>query len=168
MDMQREYVVPGRPAYAAGNPEVAMACRRVLDFAREEGWRVVHSQLHPQSRTPDPRTLFAAPIEGLRPLISEPVFFRRGLSAFANPAFGAELAEARGDEVFLIGFSLGDTCLATALAAIDAGLSLTLLEDAVGAGEGVDVGEVARKILSPFVRIASSRALERRDLEALS
>ena len=94
---------------------------------------MVHSQYRAEAVAPWPRELFGAPIEGLRPLVSEPVYFRRGLSAFANPGFTAELRGARGADVYLIGFSLADTCLATALAGVDEGLSLTLVEDAVGA-----------------------------------
>jgi nicotinamidase-related amidase len=168
LDLQRDYVIPGRPRYAAANAEVAAACVRVLSLARDEGWRVVHSQFRAEPTSLRPRELFDAPIEGLRPRISEPVFFRCGLSAFANPAFAAELRCARKEEeVFLIGFSLADTCLATALAGVDAGLSLTLLEDAVGAGDAVDAADVARTILKPFVRILSSRRLEVCGLEAV-
>lgn len=162
MDLQREHVVPGCPRYSAANHEVAATCGRVLAAARADGWRIVHSQISPRLRQGEPRTMFDAPIEGLRPLISEPVFFRRGLSAFANPAFAAELRAARGDEVFLIGFSLTDTCLATALAAVDEGLSLTLLDDAVGAGGATESAEAARKILEPFVTMIPSRRLEQR------
>jgi hypothetical protein len=79
--------------------------------------------------------MFAAPIEELRPLISEPVYFRRGLSAFANPGFADELSAAEGEEVFLVGFSLPDSCLATALAGHDHGVAFTLIEDAVGTGD---------------------------------
>jgi nicotinamidase-related amidase len=165
LDLQRDYVIPGRPRYAAGNAHVAVACARVLGLARDDGWRIVHSQFRAEPTEMRPRELFGAPIEGLRPLISEPVFFRSGLSAFANPDFAAELRRARGDEVFLIGFSLADTCLATALAGVDAGLSLTLLEDAVGASDAVDAADVARAILKPFVRIQSSRRLEIHGLE---
>jgi nicotinamidase-related amidase len=166
LDLQRDYVIPGRPRYAPANAEVAEACARVLGRGRDEGWRVVHSQhrADPASRGGG---LFDAPIEGLRPLLTERVFFRSGLSAFADPGFAAELKAARDDEVVLIGFSLCDTCLATALAGVDAGLSLTLLEDAIGAGEGVEVAEVARTILKPFVRLLSSRRLERNDVEAV-
>jgi nicotinamidase-related amidase len=166
LDLQRDYVVPGRPRYAPANAAVAAACARVLELARDDGWRVVHSQLRADNAALWPRELFGAPIEGLRPLISEPVFFHHGLSAFTNPSFAAELRGARGDEVFLIGFSLADTCLATALAGVDEGLSLTLLEDAVGAGQSAQAAKVARSILQPFVRISSSRRLEPRGLEA--
>lgn len=166
LDLQRDHVVPGRPHYAAANADVAATCARVLQIARGDGWRVVHSQF--RADHPGLQARFGAPIEGLRPLITEPVFFRRGLSAFANPAFASDLGAARGAEVYLIGFSLADTCLATALAGVDAGLSLTLLEDAVGAGETPTAAEVARAVLKPFVRFASSRRLAARELEALS
>ena len=165
LDLQRDYVIPGRPRYAAANAHVAVACATVLELARDEGWRIVHSQFRAEATDLRRRELFGAPIEGLRPLISEPVFFRGGRSAFANPAFAAELARARGDEVFLIGFSLADTCLATALAGVDAGLTLTLLEDAVGASDDVEAADVARTILKPFVRIQSSCRLKTRGLE---
>lgn len=168
LDLQRDYVVPGRPRYAAENAEIASTCARVLGFARDEGWRVVHSQLREDDATPWPRDLFRAPIEGLRPLISEPVFFRKGLSAFGNPAFGAELRLARGSDVFLIGFSLADSCLATALAGVDAGISLVLVEDAVGPGSTPEAAAAARTVLRPFIRLAPSRGLMVRSLEAVS
>ena len=168
LDLQRDYVVPGRPRYAAENADVAAICARVLGSARDEGWRIVHSQLREDDTAPWPRDLFHAPIEGLRPLISEPVFFRQGLSAFTNPAFAAELGLARGKEVFLIGFSLADTCLATALAGVDAGLSLVLVEDAIGAGSTREAAEAARTVLRPFVRLAPSRRLLAASLEVVS
>jgi nicotinamidase-related amidase len=103
----------------------------------------------------------------LRPLVTEPVYFRRGLSAFANSGFAAELRGARGADVYLIGFSLTDTCLATALGGVDEGLSFTLVEDAVGASEELAAAEVARTILKPFVQLASSRRLMARRLEVV-
>ena len=168
LDLQRDYVVPGRPRYAAENAEVAATCARVLGFARDEGWRIVHSQLREHDAAPWPRDLFHAPIEGLRPLISEAVFFRQGLSAFGNPGFAAELSLARGKDVFLIGFSLADTCLATALAGVDAGLALVLVEDAIGAGATPEAAEAARTVLRPFVRLTPSRRLMVRSLEVVS
>jgi nicotinamidase-related amidase len=167
LDLQRDYVVPGRPRYSAANTEVAATCARVLDLARDEGWRIVHSQFRSEAARPWPRELFAAPIEGLRPLISEPVYFRPGLSAFTNAGFAAALRCARGADVFLIGFSLVDTCLATVLAGVDEGVSLTLVEDAIGASEDLAATDVARAILKPFVQFASSRRLMSRRLEVI-
>jgi nicotinamidase-related amidase len=163
LDLQREYVVPGRPRYEAGNATVAQTCRDVLNVARAGRWRVVHSQVRDDSAST--HLMFGAPIEGLRPLVTEPVFFRRGLSAFANPAFASKMREARGAEVFLIGFSLADTCLATALAALDEGLSPTLVEDAVGAGAAHERSEAARAVLTPLLKVVPSSRLAARELE---
>src|SRR5579862_8081257 len=99
LDLQRDCVIPGRPRFAEGNADVAAACARVLSVARKGGWRVVHSQQRIDEPQLWPGERFRAPIEGLRPLITEPVFFRQGLSAFSNPGFADELSAARGREV---------------------------------------------------------------------
>ncbi|HEY1752758.1 MAG TPA: cysteine hydrolase [Caulobacteraceae bacterium] len=166
LDLQRDHVIPGRPSYVAGNADVVDTCVRVLSLARDENWRIVHSQVRVETDISWPRELFRAPIEGLRPLITEPVFFRKALSAFATPGFADELRGARGAEVYLIGFSLADTCLATAIGAVDAGLSLTLVEDAVGAGEAPDEAAATRTVLTRFAKLRSSRRLAARELEA--
>ena len=57
--------------------------------------------------------------------------------------------------------------LATALAAVDEGLELTLLDDAVGAGPEEGVMEAARSLLRPFVRIRSSSTLLVQELEEM-
>ncbi len=167
LDLQREYVVPGRPCYAPASADVVKGCVRVLSHARAAGWRVVHSQLRRDGDAGFGGGLFGAPIEGLRPLISEPVFLRHSLSAFSNPNFAAELRDARGEDVYLIGFSLVDTCMATALAAIDHDLSVILVEDAVGVGASAPpaAAEIARAILRPFARIVSSLAIAAPALE---
>jgi len=168
LDLQRDHVVPGRPRYAAENAQVAAACARVLGYARDAGWRIVHSQLRHDDSGAWPRELFSAPIEGLRPLISEPVFFRHGLSAFADPGFASEMRAARGEQVYLVGFSLADTCLATVMAGIDEGLSLTLLEDAIGAGATPALATATRMVLERFARLASSRRIAEQGLEVMS
>ncbi len=158
LDLQRDYVVPGRPFYAPASADVARACIGVLEHARANGWRIIHSQRRRGFETAFGGGLFGAPIEGLRPLISEPIFLRRCLSAFSEPEFAAELHGAQGGEVYLIGFSLADTCLATTLAAVDHGLSLILVEDALGgvSADGAPASQMARSILSPFARFVSS------------
>jgi nicotinamidase-related amidase len=159
LDLQRDYVATGRPRYAPANAAVAEACIGVLKRARAGGWRIVHSQRQRALEAAFGAALFNAPIEGLRPLISEPVFIRRCLSAFSEPEFAAELHEAKADTVYLIGFSLADTCLATTLAAVDHGLTLTLIEDALGgvAADGEPAARFARSILSPFARFIASQ-----------
>ena len=161
LDLQREYVVPGRPLYAEGAGRVAETCAAVLRHARAHHWRIVHARRRQAEGLFDRAGYFGAPIEGLRPLISEPVFARSGLSAFCNADFAAEMCDARGEEVFLIGFSLNKTCLATVFAAADMGLNVTILTDATGAAgagepEARQLREAAERMLSPLARLATS------------
>ena len=160
VDLQREFVVPGRPSYTAAAGRVARACIRMLEHARAQGWRVVHTQACPGPHFRG-EGLFCAPIEGLRPRISEPVFLRAGLSGFSNPDFGAVMRDAQGEEVHVIGFTLNHSCLATALGAVDIGLNVTLVEDAVGVAPGHErcgpaARDIAEAVLRPFARLASS------------
>ncbi|MFI4976764.1 MAG: isochorismatase family protein [Caulobacterales bacterium] len=160
LDLQREYVVPGRPLYDEAASAVTDACARVMRRARREGWRIVHTQLRRSVGLFAAEGRFGAPIAGLRPLISEPVYLRQGLSAFSNADFAQEMREARGEKVFLIGFSMSDTALATALACVDLGLDLVLVEDALGSGPNHRAAaEIARDILEPYVEFTSTREL---------
>ncbi|HWA64004.1 MAG TPA: isochorismatase family protein [Caulobacteraceae bacterium] len=162
VDLQREYVVPGRPLFAAGAGEIAETCVRVLAHARAADWRVVHVRRRLSDGLFDVSGHFGAPIEGLRPLIREPVFAHSTLSAFGNRDFDFEMREALGEEVFLMGFSLSGSLLATALGAIDAGLSPTVIADAAGAAPapGIDhetARDAAMTLLGSLVRMADSR-----------
>lgn len=175
MDLQREYVVPGRPLYADGAERVAETCAAVLKHARGQGWRVLHVQRRQADGLFERRGYFSAPIEGLRPLISEPVFARGGLSAFCNPDFAAEMRDAESEDVFLMGFSLNKTCLATLFAAADLGLSVTVLADATGVAgssgsEARLIRDAAERLLMPVTRFAASDEVVegRRALEAWS
>jgi nicotinamidase-related amidase len=164
LDLQREYVVPGRPLYADGAGRVAEACVRLLGHARRRGWRVVHVQRRLADGLFDRSGYFAAPIEGLQPLISEPVFAREQLSAFGSAEFCAEMRDARGQDVYLAGFALAGSCLATAYGAVDAGLHLTVVSDAAGAApaRGLDhrlAREASLLVLGSLARIATSGEL---------
>jgi len=99
-------------------------CRRLLAHARHEGWSVAH--IH--SRKPHPRD--AAPLDGLQPLLSEPVLYRSGPSAFSNRAF-CELVEGGKVELVLIGYSMTSALIGTAMIAFEEGLSVILVEDAI-------------------------------------
>jgi len=100
-------------------------CRRVLAHARREGWRVVH--IH--SKNPDAGA--ARPIDGLEPLLNEPVLYRSGLSAFSNRAFQEMIEGRRSVELVIIGYSMTASLVGTALIAYEEALSVTMVEDAI-------------------------------------
>jgi nicotinamidase-related amidase len=166
LDLQREFVVPGRPLFQPGAAAVVETCSQLVRRARRDRWRILHAHRSRAEGLFGKTGLFAAPIEGLRPLISEPIFVRAELSAFANLDFRAALRQARGD-IYLIGFSLADSCLATAFDAVDEGLRIHLVADALGAERGAAAVTDIMAVLGPMARLVSSRELCARAPEAV-
>ena len=128
-------------------------CRRMLNYGRLAGWNIIHVLSRTALSQP------ARSLEGLEPSPSEQVLYRTGVSAFSNRAFRQTVGVSPDTELILIGLSLSPSCLATALAAHDHRLGVTLVEDTVCAGpedtlglEAIDT--VSRSIVAPFVRIA--------------
>lgn len=99
----------------------------MLRRARADGWAVCHSQ-HADRGGPAGRE----PISGLRPHAREPVFVRRGLSAFSDSYFHQILARNAGRPLLLVGFSAPFSVLATLFDAQTRGADLTLVPEAVG------------------------------------
>lgn len=112
---------------------VVSEARRLLVRARNSGWDVLHSRMRVSK---DQALDDAAPIEMLKPLTSEPVFSRRALSAYSEPAFAQALDHLAGP-VFLAGFSASFSVLATVFDARARGHALTIIPEAVG---GMPVG----------------------------
>jgi len=120
LDLQRGSIADGQ-----GPDGCLVNCRRMLEHAREEGWRIIH--VH--SKKADPAD--AKPIDGLHPLLTEPVVYRDGLSPFSNRIFRNLLASLGSVELVVIGYSKTSSFVATALIAFDQELSVTLVEDSV-------------------------------------
>jgi hypothetical protein len=154
-----------RPAQAqASERHAALArrrvdnCRRMLAYGRSAGWNVIHVLSRSALSQP------ARSLEGLEPSPSEQVLYRTGVSAFSNRAFRQTVGTSPDTELVLIGLSLSPSCLATALAAHDHRLGVTLVEDTVCAGPedalGLEAIEtVSRSIVAPFVRIVRTEDL---------
>jgi nicotinamidase-related amidase len=126
--------------------------RRILQFARDKSWGVAHVMHH------SVRTRRSRAIEGLEPLQSEPVHYRTGVSAFSNRRFRESLEEAQGAELVILSLFLSRACLATALAARDRGLTVTLVGDVIDgsadAAAGLDaIQTLSQSLAAPFVNV---------------
>ncbi|WP_309643269.1 isochorismatase family protein [Phenylobacterium sp.] len=164
LDLQR-----GRLAGLIGAENVESAlvtCRHVLDQARRRRWPVLH--VHRR----EPTLEGGRPIAGLEPLPSEPIYLRNGPSAFSHRAF-SQAVEAYGGPLVLIGFSLCDSVLATAFAAVDRDLAVEVVSDGVPIGGRDDhllrlAMAAPLASLSPMARIIDSRELFVEDAAALA
>jgi nicotinamidase-related amidase len=128
-------------------------CRRMLAHARHEGWRVVH--VH--SKNPDRDN--ARPIDGLEPLLSEPVLYRSGLSAFSNRTFREMVEGGRAVELVIIGYSMTSALVGTALIAYEEALPVVMVEDAICSAvldsatrDAIEL--LGRRVATPFATMA--------------
>lgn len=94
----------------------------ILARARSEHWLIAH--VYRLDRRP-------VPIASVRPTPEEPVFQCSGPSALTSRGLRDLLATQVISELILIGRSLVPSCVATAIAAADMGLAVTLVADAV-------------------------------------
>jgi nicotinamidase-related amidase len=166
LDLQREFVVAGRPLHAPGVEERVATCRAVLEDARTAGWPVIHAHRRAYSGLFSDGGDFARPVQGLEPLASEALFFRSQLSAFASPGLREMAPPTPGTTVFLVALSLDNACMATVLQGVDIGLRIRVVEDVIGAsalgpyGPGVVAG-VAKRLVAPFAQFDSAQAIRR-------
>jgi nicotinamidase-related amidase len=162
LNLNREYVTPGRPLHAAGAAAAAMRARACLSHARDLGWSVAHVQSRHSRLSRSAR--FARPIDGLEPLPSEALFITAGRSALAHPELRARLVSRRPSAIFLVGFALAHEGLASLFDAADLGLPLRIVEDAVaspaiGDRSAWEIDRAALAIAGSLSCIASSADL---------
>lgn len=137
LDLQQEFVTPGRPWADPDGHEVALICARIIEAARKAGWALVHSQLHQGAPMIAGHGL-TQPIPGCEPRPGEVLLRRAGVSAYAHPDLDGILEGGGADSAFVIGFSAPMSMTATLFDAADRLHPLSLIEEAIGAA---DVGE---------------------------
>lgn len=137
MDLQQEFVAPGRPFADPEGDAIAAVCARLLTEARNAGWSVIHAQLH-QGGPVIAGYGLTQPIAGCEPRPGEVLLRRAGVSAFAHPDMEGLLESCTGADAYMIGFSAPMSLTSTLFDAQNRRLPLTLVEGAIG---GADVGE---------------------------
>lgn len=137
LDLQMEFVAPGRPFADPDADAVAALCKTLIEEAREAGWSVVHAQLHQGGPLIAGHGLTQS-IKGCEPRPGEVLLRRAGVSAFAHPDLDGVLEASMGGGAYVIGFSAPLSLTSTLLDAEDRGHRLSLVEEAIG---GADVSE---------------------------
>lgn len=137
LDLQVEFVAPGRPFADPDGDAIADLCAELITEARDAGWSVVHAQLH-QGGPLIAGYGLTQPIKGCEPRTGEVLLRRAGVSAFAHPDLDGILQAALDSGGFVIGFSAPLSLTSTLYDAEDRGHRLTLVEEAIG---GADMSE---------------------------
>jgi len=115
VDLQVEYVSPGR-ALAVEETDPWMGnCRRILAFAREQRLPIAHFRQLRRDAYLNAATSFASWIDEFKPLPSEMVFERSLPSCYSADPF-ADMAENIDDPlIVIVGLTSSGACLATAV-----------------------------------------------------
>lgn len=159
LNLNREYVTPGRPLFTQSGISAAACARLLLNNARRRGWVVAHVQ-NRRGRFSNAES-FQSPIEGLEPLPSEPLFLIRHRSALAHLDLRSRVSAERPPVVYLMGFTLAHEGLATLFDAADLGLSLRIVSDAVasppiGDRTATEIDRAALAIAASLSAVANS------------
>lgn len=160
LNLNREYVTPGRPLFADGGEEAAACARRVVHHARSSGWTVAHVQTRGARLANADQ--FQRPIEALEPLPSEPLFLVRWRSAFAHTGLRDRVSAERPSRIYLIGFALAHEGLATLLHGLDTGLPVRVIGDAcasppIGDRSAAEIDRATLAVAGSLSALADSR-----------
>lgn len=146
IDIQKEYTMVGRPYYLNNIESSLDNCRKILDFAREHLWDIIHIQHSNGEDAPkfNPKQSYFDFVDGFEPKIGEAHYVKTDFSCYSSDAFTMHMAEhfskTLPDEVYIIGYNSVMCCLSTLEEARRMQHKMTLISDAslakdIGAGE---------------------------------
>lgn len=130
VDVQKEYLAEGRPFYLETIGESLANLRRLLDYARKNGWKIVHLRHQQNSECFTYGSPYAEYIEGFEPAPGEMDLEKSNFSCFSNREFQALVDKYRHDEIVLAGYGATMCCLSTMIDAHHRGYDLTFVTDA--------------------------------------
>jgi nicotinamidase-related amidase len=164
VDVQNEYVTPGRPFNIQSIAPSLARCADVLAQARSEGWPVAHVQ-HLQSGS-----IFAhgsqeaALVEGFEPRSGEELITKGDFSCYSAEAYRRFVATNRGRELVIVGYGATMCVLSTIIDGYHRGDKYVLVTDATAAKAAGGLSEEALHlhvvtILGTFARQTSTAEL---------
>ncbi len=163
IDLQREFLLEGRPMRIAGIRAAIDNCQKLLIAARENRLAIAHIRLSPKAVAFNECAGGSDWIEGFTPYGSEMVFERLSPSAYSNPNFLRMMEENGGTAAILAGLCGSTSCLATLIDAERYKHNVAFVFDASTSNaksfdkESV-IHDAAVQIASQFVEVISTSA----------
>ncbi len=120
IDIQKEYVTPGRPFYLSGFEPSLENSRQLLAFARKNNWEIIHIQ-HSNGETAErfnSKTEYFDFVDDFKPINSEKHFVKMDFSCYSSPEFNTYMSELftskeAAPNIYLIGYNTVMCCLST-------------------------------------------------------
>lgn len=166
VDIQREYVTPGRPFHIASIGPSLENARRVLETARRSGWPIYHVRHLQDGAIFNRDNEHSRFVQGFEPLADEREIHKGNFSCYSAPEFAEAMARhaARGDELVLVGYGSTMCCLSTIIEGYHRGQKMTFVQDASCAKASTRFGEEglhahATDIIATYARVVRTDQL---------
>jgi nicotinamidase-related amidase len=130
IDLQAEYVSDGRAFVLPDVSSHLANCKRLLDFARQRRFPIIHFRRFTDGAFFNRETKFSRWIEGFEPKPNELFFEREKASCYGASSFENYLKSQRNPALMIAGFTAEFSCMATIIDAYHRDQSVFLLGDA--------------------------------------
>ncbi|MCW5319886.1 cysteine hydrolase [Verminephrobacter aporrectodeae subsp. tuberculatae] len=158
IDIQREYTTAGREFHIQSIGASLNNAYRMLQFARQAGWPIMHVQHLQDGSVFNPASDASGFVDGFTPEPGEAHATKGNYSCFSSPAFSQFVQEHAAHEFVVIGYGTSMCCLSTIVDGYHRGYRFALVEDAcaaraVRAHSEAAMHQYATLILERFARI---------------
>ncbi|MCK1392320.1 isochorismatase family protein [Bradyrhizobium sp. 1] len=165
-DLQAEYLTPGRRHVILDGDAATLRCLELLALWRTNLWPVMHLKRIAQAAWFNPASKLTDWIAEARPNPGEMTFEHPLPSAYSSARFVDYMSNIRNVRSVLIGFSLDETILATAVDGFHRSHRYQIVADAVacrqpGTGDAAAYKTSVVNVISNFATIQSSAELIR-------
>jgi nicotinamidase-related amidase len=165
-DLQVEYLTPGRGHVVRDGAATTERCLELLTLWRSKLWPVMHLKRIAQAAWFNPSSRLTDWVAETRPRPGEMTFEHPLPSAYSSSRFGGHMSSIRAMRCVLVGFSLDETILATALEGFHRSHRYHVIVDAVACRQP-DTDDAAAyrhavvNVIANFATIQSSAELIR-------
>ncbi|MFB6460078.1 cysteine hydrolase family protein [Bradyrhizobium tunisiense] len=165
-DLQVEYLTPGRRHVIFDGDAATSRCLELLTLWRGNLWPVMHLKRIAQAAWFNPASRLTDWIEETRPRPGEMTFEHPLPSAYSSSRFVDHMSNIRAMRCILIGFSLDETILGTAVDGFHRSHRYSVITDAVACrqpwtGDAAAYKHAVVNVIGNFATIQSSAELIR-------
>ncbi|WP_298880372.1 isochorismatase family protein [uncultured Bradyrhizobium sp.] len=165
-DLQMEYLIPGRRHVILDGDAAIMRCLELLALWRSNLWPVMHLKRVAGAAWFDPSRRLTDWIAEAKPRPGEMTFEHALPSAYSSSRFADHMSSLNNVRCVVIGFSLDETILATAVEGFHRSHRYRVVGDAVACrqpatGEAADYKQSVMNVIGNFATVQSSAELIR-------
>lgn len=135
VDIQKEYSTQGRPFYINGINEMLRHAKKILAYAREHDWEIIHVIQIQTGEVFALKSEYSQVVEGFEAKSGEVVYIKNHASCYSNKYFSQYFERLKNREIMVIGCGLPEAIALLMVNASQMGNSFTLLKEVMQQAE---------------------------------